>query len=82
MGEAESATSPGWDQGREDLELVLRVSFDAVDEASTRGTLEEGFDVGRTDPVVGDDVGLINRQRGIFPVDHRHLLGYGEPDIP
>ena len=64
------------------LQLVLGEFLDAIDEAPTTGGRGESVGVSRTEPEVGDDVGLIDQQRGIFPVDHRHQLGYGEPDKP
>lgn len=38
--------------------MVLGDFLDAVDHASTRGAIEEGLGVGRTELEVGDDVGL------------------------
>lgn len=40
------------------LKLVFRDFIDAVDQASTRGAVEEGLGIGRTEPEIGDDVGL------------------------
>lgn len=45
------------------LQLVFRDFLNAVDEAPTRGAIEEGLGVARTEPEVGDDVDLIDPHR-------------------
>ncbi|NGZ61181.1 MAG: hypothetical protein CV081_11865 [Nitrospira sp. LK265] len=45
------------------LEVILADFFDAVDEAPTIGAIDEGLDVGRTEPEVGDDAGLTDPDR-------------------
>lgn len=45
------------------LQLVFRDFLDAVDQAWTRGAIEEGLGVGRTEFEVGDDVGLADPHR-------------------
>ena len=45
------------------LELVLGDFLDAVNQASTRGAIEESLGVGRTELEIGDDVGLTDPDR-------------------
>lgn len=45
------------------LELVLGDFLDAVDQASTRGAIEESLGVGRTKPEVGDNIRLTDPDR-------------------
>jgi hypothetical protein len=45
------------------LELVLGDLLDTVDEASTRGAIEEGLGIGRTELQVGEDVGFADPYR-------------------
>lgn len=40
------------------LELVLRDFLNAINETSTRGAIEKGLGVGRSELEIGDDVGL------------------------
>ena len=39
---------------------MLGEFFDVIDEALTSGVIGKGLDVSRTEPEVGDDVGLID----------------------
>lgn len=45
------------------LKLVLGDFLDAINQASTIGTIDEGLGVGRTEPKVGDDVGCTDPDR-------------------